>query len=85
MATYKILYWQDIPSQIRVEDEQGGEVSIELPQKFAEKIDQAATQQDLLNSDDYLDHWKWSDEQDRPGTAQQVADALQAELEAKWR
>ena len=82
MATYKILYWQEIPSQIKVEDAEG-EVDVILPQKFMDRIDQLATQRKLTSADDYIAQWRWSDEEDRAGTAQEVADALKAELEAK--
>jgi hypothetical protein len=37
----------------------------------------------LQDADDYLAQWKWSDEQEREGSAQDVAEALKAELEAK--
>jgi hypothetical protein len=86
MATYKILYWQEIPSQIKVEDDDGNEVSLPLDQKFQERIDELAAQRGLQSADDYLAQWNWSDEADRPGSAQEVAEALKAELEAqaKW-
>ena len=83
MATYKILYWQEIPSQIKVEDDDGNEVSLPLDQKFQERIDALAAERGLNGADEYLAQWNWSDEQVRPGTAQEVADALKAELEAK--
>ena len=85
-STYKVLYWQEIPSQIKVSDDAGNEVSVELPPKFAERIDQLAHQRGFQNSDDYLAHWKWSDEHEREGSAKNVADAVKAELEAavKW-
>lgn len=82
MASYKILYWQEIPSQIRAEDAQN-DVTVVLPAKFMEHIDQVATERGMLNADDYLAQWHWSDEEDRPGSAQEVADAVRAELEAK--
>ncbi len=82
MATYKILYWQEVPSQIRVEDE-SGDVSVELPQKFMVRIDALAAQRGLSGADDYLAQWRWSDEEERDGTAQEVADAVLAELEAQ--
>jgi hypothetical protein len=37
----------------------------------------------MRNSDDYLAHWHWGDEQHREGTAREVADAVRAELEAQ--
>jgi hypothetical protein len=82
MASYKILYWQEVPSQIRVEDE-SGDLNVELPQKFMVRIDALAAQRGLSGADDYLAQWHWSDEEDREGTAQEVADALLAELEAQ--
>jgi hypothetical protein len=81
VATYKILYWQEIPSQIRVEDA-SDDVTISLPDKFQQRIDQLAAQRGLSEADDYLAQWQWSEEQDRDGTAQQVAEAVLAELEA---
>ena len=82
MATYKILCWQEIPSQIKVEDDQGNEVNLPLDQKFQERIDILAAQRGLQGSDDYLAQWNWSDEQDRDGSAEEVAQAIKAELEA---
>lgn len=82
MATYRILYWQDIPSQIRAEDAHG-DVSVALPPKFMARIDALAASLGLGGSDDYLAQWHWSDEQGRAGTAREVADAVCRELEAK--
>jgi len=82
MATYKILYWQEIPSQVKAEDAQD-EVNLPLDPRFMERIDQVAHQRGLHNADDYLAQWHWSDEEDRDGTAGEVAEAVKAELEAK--
>ena len=82
-STYKVLYWQEVPSQIRVTDDAGNDVSVELPPKFAERIDQLAHQRGFQQGDAYLAHWKWSDEEERDGSAREVAAALKAELEAK--
>jgi 5-methyltetrahydrofolate--homocysteine methyltransferase len=82
-STYKILYWQEIPSQIRAEDDAGNDVSVELPVKFAARIDSMAQQRGLTSSDAYTEQWKWSEEQDRDGSADEVAAAVRAELEAK--
>ena len=62
-STYKVLYWQEIPSQIRVEDDAGNEVSIELPPKFTERIDAVAAQARVhRTATTTLAQWKWSDE-----------------------
>jgi 5-methyltetrahydrofolate--homocysteine methyltransferase len=82
-TTYKVLYWQEIPSQIRAEDDAGNEVNLELPPKFAAYIDQVAAKRGFNQSDAYLGQWKWSDEQERQGSAREVAEAVKAELEAQ--
>jgi len=82
VATYKILYWQEIPSQIKAEDE-SDDVTLPLDPRFMERIDQLAAQRGLQGADDYLSHWRWSDEQEREGTAADVARAIQIELEAE--
>jgi hypothetical protein len=82
MATYKILYWQEIPSQIKAEDDEG-EVSLAMPARFMERIDRMAGERGLQSADDYLAHWRWTEEEDRDGSAQVVAEAVAQELEAQ--
>jgi cvfA/B/C family virulence factor len=82
MATYKILYWQEIPSQIKAEDDEE-DVTLPLPAKFMERIDVMAAKRGLAGADDYLAQWQWSEEEEREGSAREVAEALKAELEAK--
>lgn len=81
MATYRILYWQEIPAQVKAEDDQD-EVNLPLAQAFADRIDALAVARGLAGTDDYLDQWHWSDAAERPGSAQEVAAAVKAELEA---
>ena len=82
LTTYKILFWQEIPSQIKAEDERE-EVTVNLAPRFMERIDQLAAKRGLQGADDYLAQWQWSDEQQREGAAPDVAEALRLELEAK--
>ncbi len=82
MALFQILYWQDIPSQVKAWDD-FDEIKVELPQRFAERIDATAQKKSLTKTDDYLSQWKWSDEQERPGTPEAVAAAVKKELEEK--
>ncbi|HJZ48561.1 MAG TPA: virulence factor [Roseiflexaceae bacterium] len=89
MATYQILYWHDIPVQVRARDA-GGRASAALPDRFQEAIDQAAMAAGLIGSDDYTDAFRWSEPQERDGAAREVAEALAAELDAQhptinWR
>ena len=82
MTTYKILYWQEIPTQIKAEDDMD-DVTVMLDDKFMKQVDILAAQRGLQSADDYLAQWKWSEEEEREGSAQQVAEAVKAELEAK--
>jgi hypothetical protein len=81
VATYKILYWQEVPSQIKAEDDLD-DVTLPLDPRFLERIDRLAVQRGLQGTDDYLGQWRWSDPQEREGTAEEVAQALKRELEA---
>ncbi len=81
MATYKTLYWQEIPSQIKAQDDLD-DVTLPLDPRFMERIDQLAAQRGLQSTDDYLAQWRWSDEEEREGSAADVARALKLELEA---
>jgi hypothetical protein len=56
MAYYQILYWQDIPSQIKAWDD-FDEVKLRLDPKFMERIDRVAQRQRLTGADDYLGQW----------------------------
>ena len=81
MALFQVLYWQDIPSQIKAWDDHD-EARIELGPEFIARIDASAQAKGLTSADDYLAQWRWSDEEERDGTAQEVADALKKEFEA---
>jgi len=80
VATYRILYWQEIPSQIKAADDLD-EVTVQLDSRFMERIDQLAAHRGLQSTDDYLAQWHWSDEQEREGAAEDVARAIKQELE----
>ena len=81
MATYQVLYWQEIPSQIKAEDDLDT-VTLPLDPRFMERIDRLAVQRGLQGTDEYLAQWRWSDAQERDGTAEDVANAVKRELEA---
>jgi hypothetical protein len=83
MTSYRILYWQEVPTQIKADDGLD-EVTLPLSGKFLERVDQLAGQRGLQQSDDYLAQWKWSEDEEREGSAEEVAEAVRAELEARW-
>ena len=82
MATYKILYWQEVPTQIKAEDD-SDDVTLMLAPRFMEHVDLLAAKRGLQSADDYLAQWKWSEEFEHEGSAREVAEAVKAELEAQ--
>ncbi|MGB6727360.1 MAG: virulence factor [Terracidiphilus sp.] len=82
MAKYKVLYWQEIPTQIKVEDDED-DLSVMLDDRFMKLIDILAAKRGLQDADDYLAQWKWSEEEEREGSVQEVAEAVKTELEAR--
>lgn len=82
-ATYRVLYWQEIPAQIRARDLHD-EVTLPLADRFQARIDREAMKRGLEGTDEYLKGWHWSDPRTRPGTAHEMAEAVKPELEAAF-
>jgi hypothetical protein len=82
LARYKILSWQEVPTQIKVEDDDD-DLTVMLDDRLMKLIDILAAKRGLQEADDYLAQWKWSDEEEREGSAEEVAQAVKAELEAR--
>jgi cobalamin-dependent methionine synthase I len=81
-AKFQILYWQDIPSEVKAWDD-FDEIKLSLAPRFAELIDASAQKQGFIQADSYMAHLRWSEEAERPGTPEEVAEAVKRELEAK--
>ena len=79
----QVLYWQEIPSLIRVTADDGTQLSRQLPEWFQQEIDRIAMEQGLVGSDAYLEQWQWGELEERPGSAAEVLDAVVAELTAE--
>ena len=82
MAMYQILYWKDIPAQVRV-FEGRKPISQQMPKRFQVEIDRTAMEQGLAGTDDYLDQWQWTEKRERPGEPEDILSALVEELEAE--
>jgi hypothetical protein len=84
MAQCQILYWHDIPIQVKAKS--GRErVSKPLSDRFQKAIDHAAMTAGLVGSDEYTDLFRWSEPEERDGTAEAVATAVAAELETQYK
>lgn len=84
MADYQILYWKNLPAQIKVFEPGKRPIARELSARFQEAIDRLAMKEGLHGTDDYLDQWQWSERQTLPGTAEEVTDQLIAQLDAQY-
>ncbi len=87
MTTIQVVYWRDIPAQVKVKS---GRVRAarQLSDRFQVAIDRAAMRAGLFNTDDYLNYWRTADLPEREGVAEAapeaVAEAVAAELEAAY-
>jgi len=83
MADYQILYWHDIPLQVRVR--QGRERSSkELSPRFQIAVDNASMESGLTGTDAYLELLQWTAPQAREGSVDEVLGQVVAELEGKF-
>jgi len=85
MASYQVVYWRDIPAQVKVRaGARGARAGRQLAERFQVAIDRAAMRAGLFNTDDYLAEWRTSAPQEREGDAEVVADMVASELEAAY-
>jgi hypothetical protein len=66
VTRFQVLYWQDVPSLVRVLAADGSHVSYQLPDWFQQEIDRRAMEQELVESDDYLEQFQWGEPEERP-------------------
>lgn len=83
MPQYQILFWKDIPAQIRVYEGRRA-ISRPLPDRFQIEIDRVAMAEGLAGTDDYLNHWHWTAIQERSGATEEVLDSLAEELQREF-
>jgi hypothetical protein len=79
----QVLYWQEIPSLVRVTADDGTQLSRQLPDWFQQEIDRVAMEKGLVGSDAYLEQWRWGDAEERGGTPNEVLDTVEAEHVAR--
>jgi hypothetical protein len=82
-TTYQIIYWRDIPAQVRLRSDKG-RYSQPLSMRFQKAIDAAAMRAGVTGTDQYLQEWRSSDWQPKKGDPELIAASLVAELEAEY-
>jgi hypothetical protein len=83
MARYQILYWEHIPLGVKATDV-NGTVRENLPARFQQSVEKAATRSGQTTAAAYTSMFKWGKEQEREGTAAEVAAVIAKELDETW-
>ncbi len=83
MAMVQIVYWRDIPAQVKVKEGRT-RAAKQLTDRFQIAIDDAAMRAGLIGTDEYLAEWRSAEAQEREGEAEAVAALVAAELEAAY-
>lgn len=84
---YQIIYWRDIPTQVKVKNEGEKKVSRQLHRRFMAAMSAASTGSDTTATKDYMDAWRtsdWQEAESEANNAKDFADALVAQLEAEY-
>ena len=81
--TYQIVYWRDIPAQIKIKDGRQRK-GRPLSDRFGQAIDQAAMLTGLTGSDDYLNQWRTTPWQESEEEAENLGERLAADIEAAY-
>ncbi len=81
MASYQVLSWKHIPSQVKAwEGDQQAKAM--LPGRFQAAIDAYAMKDGSTDMDAYLEGWSRGPVEERGGTPEQVINAVVEELTA---
>jgi len=80
---YQILYWRDIPAQVKVRSGRQ-RIARSLSPRFQEAIDEAAMRARATGSDEYLEDWRSTEWQAGEGDPDLFADTQAAEIEAAY-
>lgn len=82
-AKYQLIYWRDIPSQIKARDGRK-RLSKPLSDRFMQSIDAAAMHSGDTDTDDYLQQWRQTEWQEIEGETEPFLDALVAKIESEY-
>ena len=82
MIHYQVLYWRDIPAQVKIYAERRP-TSHALSSRFQVAIDRIAMEEGLTGTEAYLDQWQWSEkrpvEEEHSDVAARVVEEVERE------
>ena len=73
MAKVRVMYWKEIPVQVKAEDE-SGEASRPLDDRFQQGVDAISMLDGSSGGDEYLMGFEWGQYSEVEGSADEVAD-----------
>ena len=81
MASYQVMFWKHIPSQVKAWE---GDTQVKrmMPSRFQVAIDAFAMKDGSTEMDAYLDGWKWGPVEERSGSPADVLGQVIDELTA---
>jgi hypothetical protein len=82
-GTYQIIYWRDIPSQIKAKVGRT-RLSRPLSDRFLQTIDSAAMHSGNTDTEAYLAEWRMSDWAEIEGDMDTFLDGLVTEIEGNY-
>jgi len=83
VARYQILYWEHIPLGVKATDV-NGTVRENLPARFQQAVENASSQAGHSSAAAYTSMFKWGKEEERDGSAAEVAADVAKELDETW-
>ena len=84
MAIVKVMYWKDIPCSVRAEAGRRNRITRQLPDIYMSIVDAVAMKEGTVGSDEYQNAFHWGESEERPGTLEEAADAMVAEILVKY-
>jgi hypothetical protein len=84
VARYRVIHWKEIPSLVEAFSA-GQIVRVPLSQRFQDLIDALAMRDGASETNTYLDGWGQGPDLEAPGSADEVAAHVAAELEAGFQ
>lgn len=81
---FQIIYWRDIPAQVKVQAGRRNRATRELAQRFQVAIDEAAMRAGFTDTDAYLEQWRATEWEEREAELESLADELVAQINADY-
>jgi len=83
MARYQIIYWRDIPVQVKVRSDDS-RLSGQLSSRFQKTVHRAAFRAKAITGFDYIQEWQPSDWHEREEGISELLALISAELETAY-